>query len=104
MCVSSLTNRTFFFRYTTTSNLTAQNTEGEQFLANPQKKIEMLHDFPNIKKLFIMYNTTLTSTGPVERLFSQAKLIFLPRRSRLSSKNFERSLFIKQNGIAVTEV
>lgn len=88
----------FFHRYSTTNKSMAQNTEGEQYLASPFKIVQMLHDFPNIKKIFIMYNTTLSSTGPVERLFNQAKLIFQPRRNRLSAKNFERSLFIRQNG------
>ena len=56
---------------------------------------ELLNSFPYIKKLFIMFNTTLPSSASVERLFSRAGLIFGKKRQLLSDKNFELQLMLK---------
>lgn len=85
----------FFYRYPT-SHIT-QNAEIENYLSNPLKEVTMLKNFPTIKTLFIDYNTTLSSSAAIERMFSNATLIFQPRRNRLSSVNFERSMFLKKN-------
>ena len=58
---------------------------------------ELLNLFPYIKKLFIMFNTTLPSSASVERLFSHAGLIFGKKRQLLSDKNFELQLMLKLN-------
>lgn len=50
-----------------------------------------------IEDLFLRYNTTLSSSAAVERIFSKALLIFTNRRNRISDKNFEKVLFIRQN-------
>lgn len=64
----------------------------------------MLENYITIKKLFIDFNTTLSSTGVIERMFSNATLIFQPRRNRLSSVNFERAMFIKKNRDTILEL
>lgn len=56
-----------------------------------------LHDYPLIRELFIEFNTTLASSGAVERLFSQRSLIFTPRRNRISDDHFEYALLLKYN-------
>lgn len=91
----------FFIRYTRPITTQQQNNEMERFLESHAEDVQMLHEFPNMKKLFIDSNTTLSSSGPIERMFSHAGLIFQPRRNRLSSSNFEKALFLKINGSVV---
>lgn len=50
-----------------------------------------------LKSVLINYNTTLSSSAPVERVFSQTSLIFTPRRNRLSADSFEKIVFLKHN-------
>ena len=47
--------------------------------------------------LFLKYNTPLPSSQSVERLFSYGSDILRPKRSALSSPNFEKLMFIKGN-------
>ena len=47
--------------------------------------------------VFVRYNTLLTSSAAVERLFSCAGLIATSRRNRLSDKTFEKLLMLKAN-------
>lgn len=44
------------------------------------------------------YNSALPSSAACERLFSAAGLIFVPKRSNLSDNNFDKLVFLKQNG------
>lgn len=76
-----------------------QNVQAEvsKFLNDDRKAITILHEYPTIKKIYIKYNTTLCSSGAVERLFSQSSLIFTPRRNRILATNFEYILLLKHN-------
>ena len=50
-----------------------------------------------IKKISLRYNAATPSSAPVERLFSQGKLVFSPKRNRLSDKRFEKLLLLRYN-------
>lgn len=52
--------------------------------------------------MFRRYNTSLSSSAPIERVFSKALLIFVPRRNRISDGNFERAFFVRINKSILT--
>lgn len=71
--------------------------EISRYLDDERKDIAMLHEYPTIKNIYRKFNTTLSASGVVERVFSQTKLIFTPHRTRLLSVNFERLVLLKYN-------
>ena len=74
----------------------------EGFLSSvPAKKIDD-NSFADValKKLLVLYNTSLPSSAAVERFFSMGKNILKPKRSGLSDEHFEMLLaFLKDNEI-----
>ena len=60
-----------------------------QFLEDPNNNLESLHRYPKIKNVFLKFNTSLTSSAPVEHLFSFASIILQGRRGRLTDKNLK---------------
>lgn len=60
-------------------------------------QISQIKALPVLEELFRKYNTTLSSSAPVERIFSNALMIFTPRRNRISDDHFERSLLVRRN-------
>jgi len=71
--------------------------EALQFLSDPSHELEQLKKYPVVARVFIKYNTSVPSSAPVERLFSQAGLILTPRRNKLSDESFETLLLLKKN-------
>lgn len=65
------------------------------FLNSPKKEISVLEDYPIVKQVFLKYNTTIPSSAPVERLFSEAIQVLTHRRNRLGDKTFEMLLCCK---------
>ena len=61
------------------------------------KKIECLHKFPTVKRIFLKYNTSIPSNAPVERLFSLGNLVLTLRWNRLTPSRFERLLLLRYN-------
>jgi len=71
--------------------------QGLQFLQDPSHEIQQLHRYATAAKLFIKFNTTLLSSAPVERSFSAAGQIVLPRRNGLQDDMFEIGLLLFLN-------
>ncbi|KAJ3605155.1 hypothetical protein NHX12_027205 [Muraenolepis orangiensis] len=65
------------------------------FLEDTRKDLRSLELYPLIKLLFARFNTTLTSSAPVERLFAFAGI--LPLHRRLTPDLFEKLLVLKGN-------
>lgn len=72
-------------------------TEAFNFLEDRRKNLEILDQYPLVGKVFLKFNTTLSSSAPIERLFSKALIIFTPRRNRITHSNFEKTLLLKTN-------
>jgi len=71
--------------------------EALQFLSDLSHELEQLRTYPVVARVFIKYNTSVPSSAPVERLFSQAGLILTPRRIKLSDESFETLPLLKKN-------
>lgn len=75
------------------------DSEVARFLCDVRTDDSILNECPNIKAVFSKYNTTIFSSAPIERVFSQSLMIFAPRRNRLSAVHFEQTLLLKHNRI-----
>jgi hypothetical protein len=68
-----------------------------QYFADPARETSSLSRYPAIQAVFFRYNTPLPSSAPVERLFSYATMINLPKCNALSDEMFERRVVLKAN-------
>ena len=78
------------------SQKSCTEVEAREYLSNV-KRIECLHKYSTIKKLFCMYNTVLSSSAPVERLFSVGGAVLIPKQNWLTGAKFEKLLFMHYN-------
>uniref|UniRef100_A0A3P9C291 HAT C-terminal dimerisation domain-containing protein n=1 Tax=Maylandia zebra TaxID=106582 RepID=A0A3P9C291_9CICH len=60
-------------------------------------ELEILNQFPNLKKMYMKYNSPTPSSAPVERLFSLGGLVLSPKRNRMSDRRFEKLLLMRYN-------
>lgn len=67
------------------------------YLTRSDSSLESLINFPLIRKLFLRYNTPLPSSAPVERLFSYATMMDVPKYNRLTDGHFEKRVLYKAN-------
>lgn len=66
------------------------------FYHERDQNINILYKYPIIRRIYRRFNTTFSALRPVERLFSQALLMFTPRRNRISDDNFEKALLLQK--------
>lgn len=71
--------------------------EIRKYVEGTGKSLECLQDFPRVKQLFLKYNTTLPSTAPVQRLFSQKGNLVTSQRNFLTDDYFERIQLLRYN-------
>jgi len=89
---------------TTASHLTGDGAavnnlklQAINYLSEANSSLSSLQSYPSVQTVFVRYNTSLTSSAAVERLFSCAGLISTSRRNRLSDSTFEKLLMLKVN-------
>ena len=78
------------------SQKSCTEVEAREYLSNV-KRIEYLHKYLTIKKLFCTYNAVLSSSAPVERLFSIGGTVLILKQNRLTGAKFEKLLFMHYN-------
>lgn len=59
--------------------------------------LEQIRVNPILEEIFRRYNTTLSASAAIERIFSKALRVFTPSRNRISDQNFEKVLFVQNN-------
>lgn len=73
----------------------SQEEELQQYLQSNNTNIEMLHNYVNLKRNFIKYNTPLPSSASVERLFSCGGCVL--RQRGLNDDTMESQFLLKIN-------
>ena len=73
------------------------NVSGEADMLRFFDEKSDIKNFPTILEIYLKYNTVLSSSAPVERLFSSGGKILTASRNKLSDENFETLLFLKKN-------
>ncbi|KAL3287894.1 hypothetical protein HHI36_002350 [Cryptolaemus montrouzieri] len=76
-------------------NTTTIDLETLQYLKDEDNTLESFNRYPNVKKLFLKYNTCLPSSAPVKRLFSFVGMIMMPHRRNMKDELFEQILVLK---------
>ncbi|XP_077474228.1 uncharacterized protein zbedx isoform X1 [Stigmatopora argus] len=71
--------------------------EIRKYVEGTGKSLECLQDFPRVKQLFLKYNTTLPSTAPIQRLFSEMGNVATTQRNILTDDYFERIQLLRYN-------
>lgn len=97
---SDLDNRNYSAP-TACTNTTTPKTKAEllmlHFFAEESEELNLLNRYPEIKRVFIKYNTPLPASAAVERLFSFATMTNLPRSHKISDQMFEKRVVLKCN-------
>jgi hypothetical protein len=86
-----------FFSFNASASGVGRSQKHLEYLNNSSKEVAMLHSHPEMKQLFLRYNTCLPSSAPVERLFSSGALVLTKKRNKLSDSLFEKLLLLKLN-------
>jgi len=80
-----------------TDNVNNLKLQAVNYLSDGNTALLSLLAYQAVQTVFVRYNTLLTSSAAVERLFSCAGLIATSCRNRLSDKTFEKLLMLEAN-------
>ncbi|CAH2093104.1 unnamed protein product [Euphydryas editha] len=67
------------------------------FFPEESQDLQLLDRYPEIKAVFIRFNTPLPSSASEERLFSFATMTNLPKSHKLSDSMFKKRVVLKCN-------
>jgi len=70
--------------------------EANNYLNNA-KAIKSLHQYPVVKRPFLLHNTALPSSAPVEKHFSLDRLVLTSKRNWVTDDRFEKLLLMRCN-------
>lgn len=89
-------NENSFFKnfLSTNASVNDSSLEAIKYLHDNSSAVISLKNFPVVMKMYLKYNTTLPSSGVVERLFSQALIVNTSRRNRLSDHTLNKVEYI----------
>ncbi|XP_057336009.1 uncharacterized protein LOC130674635 [Microplitis mediator] len=72
----------------------------QKFNSESRTDLQLLNLYPIIKTIYIKFNTPIPSSAAVERLFSYATMLSLPKFNQLTDTNFELRVLMKCNSSA----
>nr|XP_023685835.1 uncharacterized protein LOC111853318 isoform X1 [Paramormyrops kingsleyae] len=87
----------FVFGKTNKAEKWTVEKEVRMFLYDTEKSLNSLHAYPLVKQLFLKYNTTIPSSAPVERLFSDGGSVLTSFHTRMSDDHMEQVLLLRYN-------
>jgi hypothetical protein len=88
----------FMDRHPTALATTESNSvleEIDRYFASTDGTLESLRVYPRLAKTFLKYNSSVPSSAAVERLFSCAGQILVPRRCKVGDKMFDKLVFLR---------
>ena len=71
--------------------------EFASYLNDEKTDLEVIKCYKRLLPMFLKFNTILSTSASVERVFSYAGLVNAPRRKNLSDALFEKTVFLKLN-------
>ena len=97
--ITQIQPKSDFFAIEEDKEDTSSSAENQaaDYIRSSAQNLNSLCGFSLIKKISLRYNAAIPSSAPVERLFSLGKLVFSPKRNRLSDKRFEKLLLLRYN-------
>ncbi|XP_055836671.1 uncharacterized protein LOC129905262 [Episyrphus balteatus] len=68
-----------------------------RYLGDKRRDLKMLDDYPAVKRVFLKYNTDLSSSEPFEKLFPYETREYIARYGKLADELFEERVLLNVN-------